>query len=76
MRHIDAIDLHLGAILEIVQEHVPPGTTRKLLSDGAFRAVNEMHTRIARPITRAFPDLDIDLRTGKRKSGPKPYRPG
>jgi hypothetical protein len=59
MRHVNAIDLLLGAILNIVDD-LPPGSETEAIRDGAYRTVNQIHVGVTRPIVNVFPDLDPD----------------
>lgn len=59
MRHADAIDLHLGAMSEIVREHAGDDVKRQML-DGIFKCVNDMYENVSRPIAKVYPDLHPD----------------
>ena len=58
-RHVDAIDLLLGAMTEIIREHAPEEQKAEMAS-GAFRCVNELYLSISKPIADVFPDLHPD----------------
>jgi hypothetical protein len=59
MRHQDAIDLHFGAMTEIIREHAPDELKAQMLK-GIASCIAELMFSVRSPIVRAFPDLETD----------------
>ena len=58
-RHVDAIDLLLGAMTEIIREHAPEERKHEM-TGGVFRCANELYLSVSKPIANVFPDLHPD----------------
>ena len=58
-RHVDAIDLLLGAMSEHVRDHATDDV-KQPMADAIFRCVDMLHCEISKPIADIYPDLHPD----------------
>lgn len=59
MRHADAIDLLLGAMGDIARDHAPDAHKKDMMA-GIAKCVFALHEAVRLPVSRVFPELDID----------------
>ena len=58
-RHVDAVDLLLGAMTEIIEKQGPEEQKAEM-TRGVFQCVNELYMAVSKPIADVFPDLHPD----------------
>ncbi len=59
MRHQDALDLHFGAMSEIIREHAPDDL-KEQMGKGIAACTTELLFSVRSPIVKAFPELETD----------------